>query len=229
MRRAPRQQIEDDKGDYMTREQAKQNLIAIGVEEPSKEQIDSYLNQFGTETRRMQGQIEQLSEYQNTAAKLQAQIDEAEKSKLSDIEKLKLQLTETQALVDAANKQSAEYKAALTKANIASVFAQKGLTADFYQGIIGSLAGLSENDAIQIANTFVDGIIKENQATIDSKKAEWEAEKLKSTVNPDGGTGKQDPSPKSAAAEYAQSYSAKMNPELNNTSLGADAKAPVNF
>ena len=35
----------------MTREQAKQNLIAIGVAEPTDEQVSNYLNQVNGETR----------------------------------------------------------------------------------------------------------------------------------------------------------------------------------
>ena len=36
----------------MTREQAKQNLISIGVAEPTDEQISSYLNQVNGETQK---------------------------------------------------------------------------------------------------------------------------------------------------------------------------------
>lgn len=36
----------------MTREQAKQNLIAIGVAEPTDEQVSNYLNQVNGETKR---------------------------------------------------------------------------------------------------------------------------------------------------------------------------------
>ena len=35
----------------MTREQAKQNLIGIGIAEPTDEQITNYLNQIGAETK----------------------------------------------------------------------------------------------------------------------------------------------------------------------------------
>lgn len=36
----------------MTREQAKQNLIAIGVAEPTDEQVSNYLNQVNGETKK---------------------------------------------------------------------------------------------------------------------------------------------------------------------------------
>ena len=36
----------------MTREQAKQNLISIGVAEPTDEQVSNYLNQVNGETKK---------------------------------------------------------------------------------------------------------------------------------------------------------------------------------
>ena len=36
----------------MTREQAKQNLISIGISEPTDEQVSNYLNQLNGETKK---------------------------------------------------------------------------------------------------------------------------------------------------------------------------------
>lgn len=198
---------------FMTREQAKQNLIAIGIAEPTKEMIDSYLNQFGSETRHMQSQIDELNGFRTTAEQLQAQIDEAARANMTDMERLQAQLAESQKAVESANQQAAGYKAALNKANITSIFAKSGLTGDFYAGIIDSISAMDDEQGLSVANTFVEGIIKNNQEALASAKQSWEAEKLAGTANPGGGAGPQDPSPEeSAAAKYAREYSEKMNP-----------------
>ena len=45
----------------MTREQAKQNLIAIGVAEPTDEQVSNYLNQVNGETKKEKDKADPVS------------------------------------------------------------------------------------------------------------------------------------------------------------------------
>ena len=62
----------------MTREQAKQNLISIGVAEPTDEQISSYLNQVNGETQKEKDKANQYKAKADKADELQTQLDEIE-------------------------------------------------------------------------------------------------------------------------------------------------------
>ena len=46
----------------ITREQAKKNLISIGVADPTEEQITSYLNQIGSETQKEKDKADKYKE-----------------------------------------------------------------------------------------------------------------------------------------------------------------------
>ena len=50
----------------MTREQAKQNLISIGISEPTDEQVSNYLNQLNGETKK---EKDKAAEYKAKADK----------------------------------------------------------------------------------------------------------------------------------------------------------------
>ena len=53
----------------MTREQAKQNLIAIGVAEPTDEQVSNYLNQVNGETKKEKARADRHKDKHDTAHK----------------------------------------------------------------------------------------------------------------------------------------------------------------
>lgn len=71
----------------MTREQAKQNLIAIGVSEPTDEQISSYLNQLNGETKKEKDKAAEYKAKAEKADELQTKIDEIEAGNLTELEK----------------------------------------------------------------------------------------------------------------------------------------------
>lgn len=71
----------------MTREQAKQNLISIGVEEPTEDQISNYLNQLNGETQKEKDKAKQYKEKAEKADELQEKIDELEAGNLTELEK----------------------------------------------------------------------------------------------------------------------------------------------
>lgn len=88
-------------GNLMTREQAKQNLISIGVEEPTEDQISNYLNQLNGETQKEKDKAKQYKEKAEKADELQEKIDELEAGNLTELEKANKAL-------ETANKQIAE-------------------------------------------------------------------------------------------------------------------------
>ena len=85
----------------MTREQAKQNLIAIGVAEPTDEQVSNYLNQVNGETKKEKDRADGYKAKADTADDLQKQLDELQAGNLTELEKANKAL-------DAANQQIAE-------------------------------------------------------------------------------------------------------------------------
>lgn len=85
----------------MTREQAKQNLISIGVAEPTDEQISNYLNQVNGETKKEKDRADGYKAKADTADDLQKQLDEIQAGNLTELEKANKAL-------DTANQQIAD-------------------------------------------------------------------------------------------------------------------------
>ena len=71
----------------MTREQAKQNLISIGVEEPTDDQITNYLNQVNGETQKEKDKAAEYKEKADKADEYKAKIDELEAGNMTELEK----------------------------------------------------------------------------------------------------------------------------------------------
>ena len=91
----------------MTREQAKQNLISIGVTEPTDEQISSYLNQVNGETQKEKDKTNQYKAKADKADELQAQLDEIEAGKLTEVEKVNKDLEAANNLIAKLQKDNA--------------------------------------------------------------------------------------------------------------------------
>ena len=71
----------------MTREQAKQNLISIGLEDPTDEQITNYLNQVNGETQKEKDKATEYKEKADKADEYKAKIDELEAGNMTELEK----------------------------------------------------------------------------------------------------------------------------------------------
>lgn len=103
----------------MTREQAKQNLIAIGIAEPTEEQINNYLNQVNGETKKEKDKAAQYKAKADKADELQGKLDELEAGNLTEIEQANKNL-------EKANNRIAELEKAQAiatqRSNVASKF-----------------------------------------------------------------------------------------------------------
>ena len=73
----------------MTREQAKQKLVALGIAEPTEEQVTDFLNTIGTETKKEKDRADGLKAKADKADELQTRLDDLNSQNLSDIEKAK--------------------------------------------------------------------------------------------------------------------------------------------
>ena len=87
----------------MTREQAKQNLISIGVAEPTDEQVSNYLNQVNGETKKEKDRADGYKAKADRADDLQKKLDEIQAGNLTELEKANKAL-------ETANQQIADLK-----------------------------------------------------------------------------------------------------------------------
>ena len=213
----------------MTREQAKQVLIGMGIEEPSDEQVTKYLDSVTGEVKKEKDKNTSLKEKADKAEALQKELDELKQQNMSDADKAELERQKEKA---ANEKRISDLEAALATSQkealtgkITSIFANAGMKGDAYAGAIKAFSNMNAEDALKEAQSFVDGISKVNKSTLETAKAAWEKETLENTPNPGGGSGDNKPDKKSEASEYAKAYSARMNPATKP----ADDNAPVNI
>lgn len=186
----------------MTREDVKKIFP-----DATDEQISSFLNQSNADVAKEKSKNQTLKERADKADELQKRLDEIEEQNMSELEKEKKRADDAEAL-------AAARALALTTAKIASVFAEAGMIGDAYKGAIKAFSAMPEEEALKEATAFVNGISESKKTALETAKSEWEAEKLKTTPNPGGGT---DPDKKdeeeSQAAKYAREYSERMNPK----------------
>lgn len=187
----------------MTRLQAKDFLISLGIEEPTDEAVSNYLNSVNGEIKKEKDRAEQYKKDADKVAELQKALDELNSANLSDIEKAN-KMTET------AQNEVAELKRQIAQMNTKNSLLANGLTDDEANKVIESLNGGSFDASI------IGSIIADRQK---SAIAEYEKKNLQSTPNPDGGNGGEEPKAKTDM---------DIAVELAKTSLGgADKSADI--
>lgn len=153
----------------MTREQATENLKSLGIAEPTKEQIDSYLNSFSGDIKREKDLAEKYKADSLRVSELEKALEELNNKGLDEVALIKKEL-----------EKSASREASLTKE-----LAKMKLTAEL-AGI-----GISGDDAENLFNA--DGTLNvANLGTIISTrettaKSALEKELLDKTPAPKGG------------------------------------------
>ena len=212
----------------MTREQAKQSLIGMGVTEPSEEQISKFLDSISAETKKEKDKSASLKEKAEKAEALEKELEELKQQNMTEAEKAELERQKEKAanekrISDLETALANSQKEALT-GKITSIFSAAGMNGEAYAGAIKAFSNMPTEDALKEAQTFVNGVSEVNKTVLDTAKAAWEKEALENTPNPGGGSGgKQEKVSK--ASEYAKQYSARMNPDVKP----ADDHAPANF
>lgn len=155
----------------MTREQAKQNLIAIGVAEPTDEQVSNYLNQVNGETKKEKDKADQYKAKADNADELQKKLDELEAGNLSEVEQANKNL-------EKANARIAELEKAQAIANQRASAASKfNVTAEQAAQIVKDDGGFDYD--------VLGKIISEKETAAAQAK---EQEIAKGSTNPGGGT-----------------------------------------
>lgn len=155
----------------MTREQAKQNLIAIGVAEPTDEQVSNYLNQVNGETKKEKERADGYKAKADTADGLQKQLDELQAGNLTELEKANKAL-------DTANQQIAE----LQEKNAIRDLREKAMT-DFKVTAEQAKTIVKEDGSFDTAEL---GKIMSEKETAAAQAKEQEI--ANGSTNPGGGT-----------------------------------------
>ena len=135
----------------MTREQAKQNLIAVGIEEPTDEQVTSYLNQVNGEAQKEKQKANTYREKAEKFDESQKELEEERKKNMTAEE----QLAEAKRLAD---EKESEYAKKVNRLDVEKILVEAGLSEDDYKdfidGIVSSDAETSKTLATSLAATF---------------------------------------------------------------------------
>lgn len=162
----------------MTRQQAKENLIAIGIAEPTDEQITNYLNQVNGESKKEKDKAEKYKADAEKAEELQKQLDDLNNQNLSEVEKANKERDDALNSVTTLQNQ-------IKAMELKTKFAEKGIAGEQAEKLLQSL-----NDG----NFDVDilgQIISEKETAAAQAKEKEIADK---STNPGGGSvgGKED-------------------------------------
>lgn len=177
----------------MTREQAKSQLIALGIENPTDKQISDLLDSVTAETKKEKDKADKLKEQADKAAELQKQLDEINEKGLSDLEK-------ANKTNEALQNQIKELQNNSFKSEAKAILGKSGLDdADVDALIPGMVAGLDKVEDVQArANAYVGAISKVRENAIKEK----EKKDLDGTGTPGGNQGGDEN--KTDAAKYAE-------------------------
>lgn len=171
----------------MTREQAKQNLIAFGIENPTDEMISNYLNQLN-------GEINPFREKAKTADTLQQQLNEINEKGLTDLEKANKAIEESNATIANLTKQ-------VNKSEVRAILNSAGLTEDDYKDFIDGIVTDDLETSKSLA-TNLTSLLTKQKATAESRVRE---ELLDKTPGGQGGSGDEGDDEKTEAEKLAES------------------------
>lgn len=176
----------------MTRENGKQNLIALGIEAPTDEQITNYLNQVCGETRREKERADKYKADSDENAELKKQLEDIANANLTEVEKANKETEKANGLIADLQKQ---IKAMETKTSLAEL------------GIVGEQAEKLINADGIVDFAVLGQIISERETKASSLK---EKELLQNTPNPEGGNTNSGKDEKSEAEKIAETIGKSM-------------------
>lgn len=152
----------------MSREQARENLRSLGIEEPTDEQISSYLNTVNGETKKEKDRAERFKAEADKVADLQNQLDSLNNANLSEVEKANKE-------AENANKKIADLEKQIEHMKLMAQLAEKGIVGEDADNLF------DENGKLNIET--LGKIITDRETASASKK---EKELLDSTPSPSG-------------------------------------------
>lgn len=178
----------------VSREDAKKQLRAIGVENPTDEQVTAYLNNVNAEAVKEKKNIDELKEKADKADEYKNQLDALEQQNLTDAQKAQKENEKLQ-------QQIAELTANSFKSEAKAILKGSGLEdADIEALIPGMIAGLDKTEDVQArANAYVSAMNKFRDNAI----KEHDKEVLDGTGTPGADGGGDDG--KTEAEKFAES------------------------
>lgn len=179
----------------MTREQAKQQLINLGIAEPTDEQVSNLLNTIGAETKKEKDRADGYKKEADRTAELQAQLDALNEANMTEVEK-------ANKATELANSKIADLESQLAKMKLVGDLATIGITGDDANKIIEAQ---SSGDLTSMISAFGGVISARETASANAK----EQELLNRTPNPMGGQGSNGDDKSSAEKLVSQLFANK--------------------
>lgn len=180
----------------MTREQAKANLVACGIAEPTEDQITNYLNQVNGAIKSEKDRADKYKGEADKVAELQKQLEELNSKGLSEVE-LANKATEK------ANARIAELEKSLKTMTVQNKLSSLGITGEDATKFFDENGELNFDTLGQILTT------REKNAA-----AAKEAELAGNAGNPGGQGGSNGGGEEKTEGEtFAQMFNARNNPQ----------------
>lgn len=179
----------------VTREQATEQLKAFGVENPTDEQITTYLNNVNAEAVKEKSKAEKYKKDADKATDLQKQLDDLQSQNLTDTEKAQ---KENEKLLQ----QIAELTSNNFKSEAKAILKGAGIEdADIDALLPGMIAGLEKVEDVQTrANAYISAMNKNRDNAI----KEHDKDVLDGTGTP-GADGENGDDTKTDAEKFAES------------------------
>ena len=186
----------------MTREQAKANLVACGIENPTEEQITNYLNQVNGAIKTEKERADRLSKEAEKVAELHKQLEELNTKGLSEVELANKEK-------EKANARIAELEKSIKTMQTQKQLAELGITGESAEKLISADGNIDFSVLGQILSD-----------TKTKAEAAKEAELAGHAGNPGGnGTGNNGGgTEKTEAEKFAESYAKRVSENNKATS-----------
>lgn len=113
----------------MNREQARENLQSLGIEEPTDDQITSYLNTVHGESKKEKDRADAFKAQADKANELKQKLDELNNANLTEVEK-------ANKATEDANKQIAELNKKIANMELKAQLAEKGIVGEDADNLI---------------------------------------------------------------------------------------------
>lgn len=149
----------------MTREQAKQNLIGFGIENPTDEQISNYLNQINGETQKEKDKNDKLKEKADKYDETQKLLEEEQNKNLTETEKL-------QKALDEAKKAEQDYTKKSNRLEVEKILVGSGLTSEDYKDLIEGIVSDNLETSKTLATSLTTMLTKQKESAIQKTKEE---------------------------------------------------------
>ena len=166
----------------MKREDAREFLIKLGIENPTEEQITTYLNRYHAD---IESEKEKADKYKSDAEKLAQAEKELEELKAKSMTEQERVLAEMKKAQEDALAREKDFTIRSNRLEIEKMLVAGGLKEEDYGAIIDHIVTADLEKSKELATALV----KTVSDKIEVAKAEKEKELLESTKKPNGGVG----------------------------------------